>query len=647
MSRRVSARAAEREERGPFQFRTAAVHVPLSALLTAWLLRKLGHAVWWLLRRPMVLGPLVGIWLLVRLVDAHGTALAVGTILMLALSVVVLVVWRVRSPDSFTRTVGWRVRGGWRSVFVYRAGWSTAMSTTGLAVSLAGRNYLPKRIAVSSTGTVDRVRVRMLPGQVLDDWATVVAIRCGSTQEAVCPPCAKRAQRLRMQQCAEGWHLLDDPLPPEPDLIPEPDDVAGSGVDDGSSVDGSRQVRSTRRRPDAVDLPRVPQEHRTVGRAFTAPDGTTYRPSMFVTLTLGSYGRVIPGTGTPVNLVTYDYRRAAVEAMFFPRLFDRWIQNLRRCAGFKVQYFGAVEPQRRLAPHIHVAIRGAIPRATLRAVTRATYLQLWWPSFEDPVYPESDPDRAPSWDYRREAFCDPGSGAPLPTWEHFVAQLDDDDQGEGVAGPAVVMRFGTQVDIAGIIAPSPDADRAIRYLVKYLTKSVAAAHTDSSAAPAYESHIDRLWQEVRMIPCSAECGVWLRYGIQPKNATEDTGLPTRDGCWCPAKAHTREHLGLGGRRVQVSRAWSGKTLSEHRADRATVVRAVLEEAGVEAPEAERMSAATLAADGSPRFVWDDVPVEDRDDYLTVVLATVREAHRWRQQYDEAKTRAAARASPAA
>jgi hypothetical protein len=272
-----------------------------------------------------------------------------------------------------------------------------------------------------------------------------------------------------------------------------------------------------------------------------------------------------------------------------------------------------------------------------------------------PSTPRTARVRGPVWDYREETFCDPVSGVPLPTWQPAVAQLEDDAH----SGPAMVMRLGTQLDIAGIIAPSPDADRAIRYLVKYLTKSVATAHTSPTTDPdctgiadaAYDAHIDRLWQQVRTIPCSPECGVWLRYGIQPRNATDETGLPTRDGCWCLGKAHTREHLGLGGRRVQVSRAWSGKTLSEHRAGRAAVVRAVLEEAGIEAPDTARMSAATLDADGSPRFVWDDVPVEDRDDYLNVVLATVREAHRWRQQYDEAKTQterqAAARASPAA
>src|SRR3954453_13518005 len=114
---------------------------------------------------------------------------------------------------------------------------------------------------------------------------------------------------------------------------------------------------------------------------------------MFVTLTLGSYGKVIPGrkdthvpgAGAPVDPSSYDYRRAAVEALFFPRLFDRWMQNLRRSAGYKVQYFGAIEPQRRLAPHIHSALPGAIPRATIWQVTKASSLKLWCPPFDTVV----------------------------------------------------------------------------------------------------------------------------------------------------------------------------------------------------------------------------------------------------------------------
>jgi len=39
---------------------------------------------------------------------------------------------------------------------------------------------------------------------------------------------------------------------------------------------------------------------RTVGKTYTAPDGKTFRPSLFVTLTCPSYGRGTP-EGTPVD----------------------------------------------------------------------------------------------------------------------------------------------------------------------------------------------------------------------------------------------------------------------------------------------------------------------------------------------------------
>lgn len=240
---------------------------------------------------------------------------------------------------------------------------------------------------------------------------------------------------------------------------------------------------------------------------------------MFVTLTLGSYRKVIPagadgrarGAGSPVAPTRYDYRRAAVEAMFFTRLFDRWMQNLRRCAGFAVQYFGAIEPQRRLAPHIHLAIRGAIPRQVIRAVTQATYLQLWWPPFDQPVYADS----VPSWDPESRSYRDPETGLALSTWEEALDQLDRDPD----AQPAAVLRFGTQIDIKGIIAPSADADRSVRYLAKYLTKAVADTYADPDRPePAYQAHIDRLHEILLFLPCSPECGNWLRYGVQPRNA---------------------------------------------------------------------------------------------------------------------------------
>jgi hypothetical protein len=111
-----------------------------------------------------------------------------------------------------------------------------------------------------------------------------------------------------------------------------------------------------------------------VGQVFAG----RYRPSTFLALTLGSYGRV-DAHGAAVNPEGYDYRRAARDAIHFPALLDRFWQNTRRCVGWDVQYFGTVEPQKRGAPHFHAAIRGTIPRAELRAITAATYHQVWWP----------------------------------------------------------------------------------------------------------------------------------------------------------------------------------------------------------------------------------------------------------------------------
>src|SRR5215210_2831610 len=59
-----------------------------------------------------------------------------------------------------------------------------------------------------------KVCVRPLIRRVIDrdtDTETRVAIPCGSTREAVCPSCADKARRLRIQQCTEGWHRTDEP----------------------------------------------------------------------------------------------------------------------------------------------------------------------------------------------------------------------------------------------------------------------------------------------------------------------------------------------------------------------------------------------------------------------------------------------------
>lgn len=86
------------------------------------------------------------------------------------------------------------------------------------------------------------------------------------------------------------------------------------------------------------------------------------------------------------------------------------------------------------------------------------------------------------------------------------------------------------------------------------------AHAPEDGAQA--AHLDRLTAALAVEPCSPTCPNWLRYGIAPKNAHHGQ----RPGS-CRSKAHRREHLGYAGRRILVSRKWSGKTLADHKQDR--------------------------------------------------------------------------------
>ncbi|HEY3682900.1 MAG TPA: replication initiator [Streptosporangiaceae bacterium] len=483
--------------------------------------------------------------------------------------------------------------------------------------------------------------------------AEIIDVPCGHTLASVCPACAERKRRLRLAQCREGWHLTDEPIldadPPtdehqrlveeRADLTAARDELAANGLDTANvdelingcddamakaGVRGSidpvktkRRTRSTRRRQDTPDLPRRPVDKRTVGKTFTGNDGRTFRPSIFLTLTCDTYGRV-RGDGTPVDSSTYDYVRAARDALHFSKLVDRFVQNLRRFLGWEVQYFATVEPQRRLAPHVHMAIRGTVSRAELRQVAAATYHQVWWPSTDIVRYQGAD---VPVWDAETSNYCDPITGEVLPSWDEALDDLDADPDAE----PLHVVRFGPQIDAQGVVAGSEDANRCLRYLAKYLTKSIADCHEPET--DAQKAHVDRLCDALRYEPCSSSCANWLRYGIQPDNPRD--GL--RPG-YCKSKAHRRQHLGYAGRRVLVSRKWSGKTLGDHKHERKAWVLAQLERSGVPATH----------DDNDPgRYAWAAVnpsnpevaPLEHR------ILRAVAKRHEWRTQMELAQRRA--------
>jgi hypothetical protein len=233
-------------------------------------------------------------------------------------------------------------------------------------------------------------------------------------------------------------------------------------------------------------------------------------------------------------------------------------------------------------------------------------------------------------------YVDPTTSVPLRTWQDALDKLGDDDgAADEIGGPAHVLRFGRQMDLQGIIATQGDADRRVGYLTKYLAKTFgdAFATEDRGLSSRQRRHVDRLLEVLRWLPCSPRCWNWLAYGIQPDGA--ESGMTA--GC-CPAKAHDGEHLGCGGRRVLVSRLWTGKTLDGHRADRAAVVRKVLEAAGVEMTDAQRLAAETLGPDGRPRFAWrvwnplhESTPV-----YRQVMARAIAEKVRWRREYEAGK-----------
>jgi hypothetical protein len=132
-----------------------------------------------------------------------------------------------------------------------------------------------------------------------------------------------------------------------------------------------------------------------------------------------------------------------------------------------------------------------------------------------------------------------------------------------------VARFGPKFDAKGVLAGSRDAGRCVGYLTKYLTKQLSHCHQADTLAAA--DHAARLIDALRYEPCSPTCANWLRYGIQPLNPRP--GL--RPG-HCKGKAHSTRHLGYAGRRVLVSRRWSGKTLADHRTDRKAWLMAMLD-----------------------------------------------------------------------
>ncbi|MET7771534.1 replication initiator [Nocardia sp. NPDC005366] len=475
------------------------------------------------------------------------------------------------------------------------------------------------------------VCARVVPMRAFDPHTarvSYIGAPCKATVTSTCPACAKANKYVRVTQLKEGWCAEHEPVTPEPVVTEAQAQVLGARAalfdsfhearrdGDGELADAvkalvadldtelrelgvrgrlpaleekpRRRAKSTKRRDDLPDLPRKKVARTTVGTAYA---NGKYRPSTFWTLTMGSYGRINRvwdpeggrdkrgawvSDGSPVDPDSYDYARAARDIMHMKELFDHWIINLRRAVGWNVQYWASVEPQKRGAPHIHLAIRGSVPTKILYAVTAATYRNIWWPH-HGPEHEVYSGDHMPVWDHTAGTFVDPRTRRALTHWDDALDVIASVDEIE----PAHTLKFGAESKPVQILAGTPEMDRKVAYLTKYLTKSVGEILESDS--PRVNRHYERLHAELQRTPCSKTCAVWLRYGIVPRGANEKT-QPGH----CRGKNHRRELLGVPGKRCNNSRQWSGKTVPDHKAERMEYVREKLSALGIFPPDTSHL-----------------------------------------------------------
>ncbi|WJK43313.1 FtsK/SpoIIIE domain-containing protein [Solwaraspora sp. WMMA2056] len=149
---------------------------PMNVRLPSWRMPGWLLLLWWLARGLVRLTVLA-----VRYWWISGPTVAVAWVyaewgpLVLAAAVAglatVCTVWCRLHPGSWRRFGWYPLVGRWRRLWVYRRRWVAVTATCGLAVIFDGVRYVPRLVRVSSDRFGDTVMVRMLPGQVPDDWA--------------------------------------------------------------------------------------------------------------------------------------------------------------------------------------------------------------------------------------------------------------------------------------------------------------------------------------------------------------------------------------------------------------------------------------------------------------------------------------------
>src|SRR5947207_10621064 len=146
--------------------RTPIVRIPLGWVITWWCVKGLARSVYLTIRYWYATGPAaLLLWLYIKF-DWYGPVGLLVTVTAL------LALWRLRSPSTFRRFAWWPVLGRYRRWWYLRR-WLSAMTTAKLAVTFDGDTVVPILKRVRCTGAADTLTVRMVTGQIPDDYGRV------------------------------------------------------------------------------------------------------------------------------------------------------------------------------------------------------------------------------------------------------------------------------------------------------------------------------------------------------------------------------------------------------------------------------------------------------------------------------------------
>lgn len=132
----------------------------------AWFLtRRILLLGWWAILFPMLSLPILAA---VYVLIVHGW---VPALVVVAVSIVCLIVWRLVWPGSFRRLVSFRIWARRRRHRVYRQPWAAVCALHGLTTPLDGQPVIPRLRKIRIGYAADELLVQLIPGQTVAGWA--------------------------------------------------------------------------------------------------------------------------------------------------------------------------------------------------------------------------------------------------------------------------------------------------------------------------------------------------------------------------------------------------------------------------------------------------------------------------------------------